>query len=139
MANFVFTAARKEILASSINYLTDDIRAVLMSGSPPADSAANPTLADITVPVGLTAVALSSKTVVAGTYSGIARAANTVLTGTPGSGSYLGLVVYKHTGTASTSRLIAYMDRKAGDVILGGDFNGFDITLAWPSGDVFYI
>lgn len=69
---------------------------------------------------------LSSKT----TAAGVADAADTLFA-TPTSGTTCGaLVWYQDTGSAATSRLIAYVDDYAGLPILT---SGADINLAFPN------
>ena len=74
-------------------------------------------------------VALSSKTGSAGTLS----AANTVWTSVSGSAAAY-ILIYKDTGTSSTSPLIGLIDTATGLPVIP---NGGNITAAWASGQVF--
>jgi hypothetical protein len=59
----------------------------------------------------------------------VADAADVTFTAVSGDVSEA-LVIYKDTGTASTSRLIAYIDTATGLAVTP---NGGDITVIWPS------
>ncbi len=74
-------------------------------------------------------VALASKTSAAGTLS----AANVLFTAVSGSASAY-LVIYKDTGTPSTSQLIGLIDTATGLPVTP---NGGDITVAWASSQVY--
>lgn len=105
MANVLYDKGREGFLDGSIDWDTDDIRVVLVRSSY-TFSAAHDFLDDITTgnENGRTA-ALGSKTVT----SGVADAADTSLTATAAAASNA-LVIFKHTGSDATARLIAYID-----------------------------
>ena len=44
------------------------------------------------------------------------------------------LIIYKHTGTDATSRLIAYIDTVTGPAALSVTPNGGDITIVFDNG-----
>ena len=71
--------------------------------------------------------ALAGKTVT----HGVADANDETLSAVTGDESEA-LVIYKHTGTESTSRLIAYMDSGIGLPVIP---SGGDIVIMWSSGD----
>lgn len=125
MASALYGKGREGILDGTIDYDTDDIRVILID------------VADYTVSIDVhdnlddvasgsrvaVSSALASKTVTLG----VADAADKVLTAVTGDPCEA-LVIYQHTGTESTSRLIAYID---GITVTP---NGGDITIAWDSG-----
>lgn len=87
----------------------------------------NQNLSDITAGARVaTSSALASKTVTNGT----ADAADITLTAVTGDPSEV-VVIYKDTGTESTSKLIAWVDTATGLPVTP---NGGDITISWDNG-----
>ncbi|MFF6951831.1 hypothetical protein ACFZAD_24630 [Streptomyces iakyrus] len=128
MANALYDKGREGFLTGAINWTSDNIKAVMVdTGAYTADLANHEDLADI--PSGArisTSGNLSSKTATAG----VADAADVTFSTVTGA-TVEALVLYKDTGTASTSRLIAYIDTATGLPITP---NGGDINIAWPNG-----
>lgn len=126
MANALYGKGRESFGAAGINWATDDIRAVLV------DTALYTVAIDThdfldDVPVGArvgSAVALSSKT----NTLGVMDCADFSFTGLSSAPSIEALVVYKHTGTESTSQLIAYIDTATGLPVAAGATQ-VDITV----------
>lgn len=108
MANVLYDKGREGFLDGSIDWDTDDIRVMLVRSSY-TFSAAHDFVDDITTgnENGRSA-ALASKTVT----SGVADAADTTITATAAAASNA-LVIFKHTGSDATARLIAYIDTPA--------------------------
>jgi hypothetical protein len=108
MANVLYDRGREGFLDGSIDWDTDDIR-VLLVRSTYTFSAAHDFLDDITTgnENGRSA-ALGSKTVT----SGVADAADTTITAAAAVACNA-LVIFKHTGSDATARLIAYIDTPA--------------------------
>ena len=127
MANELYDKGREGFLDGSIDWDTDDIRCILVDVADyTVDLAAHDNLDDI--PSGArvaTSDALTGKTVVAG----VADADDVTFSAVTGDPSEA-LVIYKHTGTESTSRLIAYIDDATGLPVTP---NGGDITIQWDS------
>ena len=127
MANAMYDKGREGFLDGSIDWDTDDIKAVLVDVADyTVDLAAHDNLDDI--PAGArvaTSGNLASKTVAAG----VADAADITFSAVTGD-QFEAIVIYKDTGTASTSRLIAYIDDASG---LPCTPNGGDITIQWDS------
>jgi len=129
MANGIYGISRKAFLDGGINLLTDDIRVILVD------------LADYTVSIDVhdflddvpaaarvaVSGALTSKT----TTLGVFDAADVTFSSVTGDVSEA-LIVYQHTGTDSTSELIAFID--TGVTGLPVTPNGGDITITWDSG-----
>lgn len=106
MANALYDKGREGFLDGSIDWDTDDIRVMLVK-SGYTFSAAHDFVDDITggsFDNGRSA-ALGSKTVT----SGVADAADTTITATAATACNA-LVIFKHTGSDATARLIAYID-----------------------------
>lgn len=127
MANSLYGKGRQKFLEGSIAWGTDTIKAMLVD------------TADYTVSIDVdeflsdvpsaareeTSGALASKT----TTLGVADAADVTFTGTTGD-TCEAIVIYKDTGSAATSPLIAYIDTATGlPVSLGGD-----VTIRWDNG-----
>ena len=104
MANALYDKGREGFLDGSIDWDTDDIRCCLVL-STYTFSAAHEFMSSIASYDNGRSAALGSKTVT----SGIADAANTSLTATAASASKA-IVIFKHTGSDATARLIAYID-----------------------------
>lgn len=128
MANALYDTGRNAFLRGEIAWQTDTIKAVLVDA---ADYTVSLTthqyLSDI--PSGArvaTTAALTSKT----TTAGVADAADPVFSAATGDQSEA-IVLYKDTGNASTSQLIAYLDTATGLPVLP---NSGDITVVWDNG-----
>lgn len=128
MANALYDNARQLFLTAGLNWSTDTIKAVLVnSGAYTVNLASHTSLADISLSARIsTSGALASKTVA----GGAAGAANITFTAVSGS-TVNAIVLYKDTGTESTSTLIAYIDTATGLPITP---NGGDIIVTWDTG-----
>lgn len=128
MANALYDAGRQGFLDGSIDWDTDDTRTIL---SDAADYVKNlstdDNLDDIAAGARVaTSGAMSSKTATAG----VADAADITFSAVTGDVSEE-LVIYQHTGTESTSRLICNIDTATGLPVTP---NGGDIGVTWDSG-----
>jgi hypothetical protein len=128
MASALYDKGREGFLDGSIDWDTDDIRAVLVRTGYAVNLATHDFLDDITTALenGRTA-ALGSKTVVAG----VADAADTSLVATAAVSS-IAIVIFKHTGSDATARLIAYIDTATGLPFTPGV--GQTVNIAWDNG-----
>lgn len=128
MADALFDKGREGFLDGSIDWDTDTIKAVLVDHGVDTPVPATDTfLSDITAGARIaTSGALASKTVTAG----VADAADITFTAVSGA-SVESIVLYKDTGVAGTSRLIAYIDSATGLPVTP---NGGDITVQWDNG-----
>ncbi|MGH7866810.1 MAG: hypothetical protein ACREP9_04025 [Candidatus Dormibacteraceae bacterium] len=128
MANALYDKGRQKFLEGSVAWLTDDIKVVLVDG------------ADYTVNLGthefLSDVASGGRVATSGNLAsksstaGVADAADVTLTGVSGDQSEA-VVIYKDTGSAATSPLIAYIDTATGLPVTP---NSADINIAWDNG-----
>ena len=130
MANALYDLGRQAFLEGSIAWLTDSIKAVLVNiqgGHYAVNLATDQFLSAIAAGdrVAISG-ALASKT----SAAGVADAAD--VTWSAVSGAQCGaIVLYKDTGNAATSPLIAYLDTVTGLPVTP---SGADIAIAWDSG-----
>lgn len=121
----VYPKGAEKMWAGSINFSSDDIKVALMPSSYVYD-AAHEFLPDVGAVIG-TAQALASRTVTGGVFD-----ADDANFGALASGSTIGSVVlYKDTGTAATSPLIARVTDVLG---LPLATNGGGLVLQWSNG-----
>jgi hypothetical protein len=107
----IYPRAKEDFLSGAINLSTDTIRVILVDTGVYTFSSSHTSLADIPAAArvtnfGGTAQALASKTVT----SGIFDAADVSFSGLSSAPSFEAFVIYRDTGTESTSRLIAFID-----------------------------
>lgn len=128
MANAMYAKGKQHILAGDVDLENDTIEAVFLDGADYTPNlATDDALDDIAggAFVG-TGTALASKTVTDGVFD----AADTTLTGVTGDQAEY-ILVYKDSGSAATSWLLALYDTATG---LPFTPNGGDATIAWSSG-----
>lgn len=128
MANAVYGKAREKFLNGDIDWANDDIKAVLVDTAAYAVSIDSDEYLS-SIPAGdriATSGNLASKT----STLGVADAADITFSTVTGDVSEA-IVLYKDTGDAATSPLIAYVDTATGLPITP---NGGDITISWDSG-----
>lgn len=128
MASAIYDKARKAFLDADIDMLDDTIKAILVdSADYTIDLANHDFLDDIPAAARVgSAVTLANKTTTAGVFD----ADDITFTGVSGD-QFEYIIIYKHTGTESTSNLIACIDTATG---LPCTPNGSDITVTWDSG-----
>jgi hypothetical protein len=128
MASALFDNGREGFLDGSIDWDTDDIRVMLTLSSYTFDST-DEFLSDIPASTrdnGRTA-ALSGKSAT----NGIADASDTSLVATAATASNA-LIIYKHTGSDATARVIAYIDTATGLPFTPAA--GGTVTITWSDG-----
>ena len=128
MANALYDLGRQGFLDGSIDWDTDNIKAVLVdTGAYTVNLATHQFLSDVAAGARISISGnLASKTVAAG----VADAADVVFTAVTGA-TVEAIVIYKDTGTVGTSRLIAFIDTATGLPLTP---NGGDVTVAWDNG-----
>ncbi len=127
MANAVYGKGREKFLNGDIDWANDDIKAVLVDTAAYAVSIDSDEYLS-SIPAGdriATSGNLASKT----STLGVADAADITFSTVTGDVSEA-IVLYKDTGDAATSPLIAYIDTATGLPITP---NGGDITITWDS------
>jgi len=126
MANALFEKGRQKFLEGSILWLTDNIKCILVNGYT-VNLSLHEFLSD--VPGGnITATSpnLATKT----STGGVADAADVTFSAVVGPASQQ-VIIYKDTGSAATSPLIAYIDTALGLPVTPG---GGDIIVQWDNG-----
>lgn len=128
MANRLYPKGRQGFLEGSIAWLTDDIRAVLLSSTYVYSDAHqfHSSLSGVIATSG----ALTGKT----STDGIADAADVTYPTVAAGPAVRQIVVYKWTGASGSSPLIAYWDSNTSSVMLSVTPDGTDIILRWSNG-----
>jgi hypothetical protein len=128
VANTLYDKGRQRFLEGNLNWLTDTIKCILVdTGAYTANFTTHEYLSDIASSARVTsAVTLTSKD----TAGGAADASDITFTSVSGP-SIEAIILYKDTGTESTSPLIAFIDTATGLPITP---NGGDIIVTWDNG-----
>jgi hypothetical protein len=130
MPNAIYPKYKEAVLQSSANSsLTGTVKAALVDTGAYTYSAAHEFLTSLTGVVG-TAQTLGTKTYTDGVFD----AADVTYTAVTGN-SAEAIVLYIDTGTAGTSRLVAFLD--TGFTGLPVTPNGGDITVTWNASGIF--
>ena len=124
MANALYDKAREAFLTGGINWLSDTIKMVLVDTADyTVDLANHDYLNDVPAPARVATATLSGKTAT----GGVADANDMTFTSVSGDPCEA-LILYKDTGTESTSPLIAYIDSGVNLPVMP---DGTDITVQW--------
>lgn len=130
MANTLYDKARQRFLEGQINWNTDTIKAMLIdTGAYTANFSSHEFLSDVGTSArisGTVGLTLTGKA----TAGGAADAGDVTFTTVSGP-SIEAILLYKDTGTESTSPLIAFIDTGTGLPITP---NGGDIIVTWDNG-----
>lgn len=128
MANALYAKGKQALLQADIDWLVDDIKVVLVDAADYTPNlATDDFLADIAgAGIVATSANLSGKTAT----DGVADANDVTFTAVTGDQSEY-LVIYKDTGSAATSPLIAFIDTATGLPVTP---NGGDIVVQWDNG-----
>lgn len=126
MANALFDKAREAFLTSNINLMTDDIRVVLIDTAGYTYNAAHEFLTSVP---GGARVAVSGALTGKDATDGVFDAAEVTYAGLTGN-SVEAVLLYQHTGSDATSRLILWIDEGTFPIVP----NGGDQTLVWSTG-----
>jgi hypothetical protein len=130
MANALYASYKESMLSQSspVDFDADDIKVVGVDhGTDTPNVSTDDFLDDIGAGARIfTSGNLGSKT----TTGGVADAADPTISGVSGN-SVESVNLYKDTGTASTSRLMCYLDTGTG---LPFTPNGGDLTVQWDNG-----
>jgi hypothetical protein len=128
MANTLYDEARRLFLEAGINWLTDDIKVVLVdAGAYTPNFTTHQNLADIGQSARITpGVLLTGKATTGG-----AADANDVTFSAVSGPSIESIVIYRDSGSDATSKLIAWLDTATGLPITP---NGGDIIVTWDNG-----
>lgn len=128
MANALYDTGRNGFLLGDIDWVADDIRAILVDTADYTVNLAHDFLNDIPAGarVATMAASLANKTASAG----VADADDPTWPAVTGDVSEA-IVIYKHTGNEATSQLIAYIDSATGLPVTP---NGGPIEIQWDNG-----
>jgi len=128
MSNALYDKGREKFLTGAISWSSDDIKAVLVdTGAYTPNLSTHEFLSDIAGGARIaTSANLASKT----TTDGVADAADVTFSAVSGATVEL-IVLYKDTGSAATSPLIAAIDTATNLPVTP---NGGDITVQWDAG-----
>lgn len=127
MANALYDAGRNAFLLGDIDWVADTIGCYLLDADYTPNLTTHDFLDDVAAGARVSTVNLASKTASAG----IADAADATFTAVTNATAVTQILIYKNTGTASTSALIALIDTATGLPVTP---NGGDITVVWDSG-----
>ena len=129
MANALYDTGRSAFLTAGVNWSSDNIKAVLVKTTSgyTVNLASDQFLSTI---VSGNRIATSGNFASKTTTAGVADAADVTFTAVSGSAAGA-VVIYKDTGTDTTSQLIAYIDTATGLPVTP---NGGDITVSWDNG-----
>lgn len=127
MANGMYVKGIEQLMQAGINLVSDTIKVVLVDAADyTVDLATHDFFNDVAAGSRVATATLGSKAVTGGAFDAADVTFSTV-TGDPSEA----LIIYKDTGTESTSPLIMYIDTATG---LGVTPNGGDITVTWDNG-----
>lgn len=127
MANALYGLGKQKLLSGAIDLTTATIKVALVKNTYPQNLSTDEFYSDISAYVLGTPQTLGSKTVTLGVFD----AADPTYAAVSAGDTSEGVVIYKDTGTAGTSPLIAYIDTITGFPVAT---NGGDITIEWDSG-----
>lgn len=127
MANALYSKGKEKILSGSINFITDSLKVALVKNTYPQSLSSDEFLTSISAYVLNTAQAIATPSVTLGVFD----AADVTYTAVTAGDTSEGVVIYKDTGVAGTSPLIAYIDTITGFPLAT---NGGDITIQWDNG-----
>lgn len=127
MASALYQEFKEQLLTAGLDLESDNIRCILIDTADYTFSQTHDFLDDVAAGSRVaTSGNLASKTISNGAFDA-ADVTLTAVTGDPCEA----IVVYKHTGTESTSNLIAYIDG------ISVTPNGGDIVIAWNASGIF--
>jgi len=132
MTNVLYPKGKEKFLSGSINLPSDTIKIGLIDTGVYTYNSANEFWSSESAALVGTAATLASKTVTSGTFD----ANDVTFTAVTGS-SVEALIIYKDTGSAATSPLIAYIDVAASGLPVTP--NGGDITVTFNASGIFSI
>lgn len=127
MANALYGKGKEKLLTAAINLSSDTIKAAIVSSAYTPNLSTNEFWSDVVANILNTAGTLGSKTVTLGVFD----AADITFTAVTAGSTAKAVVIYKDTGVAGTSPLIAYIDTITGFPLAT---NGGDISIVWDSG-----
>lgn len=129
MTNALYDTGRNAFLNAGINWTSDTIKAALVDTTKYTKNLATDQY--FSTISGITGAVIATTTLSGNSASaGVANASTATFTSVTGAAS-AAMVLYKSTGTDSTSQLIAYIDTATGLPVTP---NGGSITVTWDTG-----
>jgi len=132
MSNALYPSCKAQFLSGSIDWRNDTFKVALLSSAYAYDST-HAFYSDLAGIIGVPA-AVESTVLTVGSSTVVADAANTTLDTVPSGHTVVHYVVYKDTGSADTSPLVAYFGTGTG---LPFNTNGGSVTIVWPDAGIF--
>lgn len=126
MASSLYPKGKEKFLTGAINLSSDTIKVAMVDTGTYTYNATHEFYSSVSAAVIGTPQTLGTKTVTDGVFD----AADATFTAVSGA-SVEALVIYKDTGSAATSPLIAFIDTGTGLPVTP---NGGDITITWDNG-----
>ncbi len=127
MANALYRKGAEKILSGQINFSTDALKVALVKNDYAQNLSTDEFYTSISAHVLDTDVELLGKTVTGGVFDATDVTWLAVAAGDISEG----VVIYKDTGSAATSPLLAYIDQITGFPLTT---NGGDVTVQWDNG-----
>lgn len=129
MANALYAKGKEKLLSSTnaISLDTDTIKVALVKNDYAQNLTTDEWYSDISASVVGTPQTLASKSIAGGVFD----AADVTWAAVASGSTFEAVVIYKDTGTAGTSPLLAYIDTITGFPLAS---NGGDITVQWDNG-----
>jgi len=128
MANALFDFGREGYLNGNLNWLSDDVRAILVdTGLYTVNLTTDQFL---TIIAGAARISVSGSLTTKTATAGVADADDVSFTAVTGA-TVEAIVLYRHTGVDATSRLIAYIDTATGLPFLP---SGGNVAIQWDNG-----
>lgn len=127
MSNALYGKGKEKLLSGSINLPSDAIKLALVSSAYTPNLSTHEFYSDISAAVLGTPQTLGSKTVTLGVFD----AADPTFAAVASGSTAKAVVIYKDTGLASSSPLLAYIDTITGFPLAT---NGGDIAIQWDNG-----
>lgn len=127
MSNSLYAKGKEKLLSAAINLPADTIKVALVSNGYTPNLATDEFYSTISAYVLGTPQTLGSKAVAGGAFDAADATWSAVASGS----TVKAVVIYKDTGSAATSPLLAYIDTVTGFPLAT---NGSDITVQWDNG-----
>lgn len=128
MSNFIYSKAKEAILNADIDFAVDDLRVLLVDNLYTPNSVTHQFVSDI--PTNAIKKRSGSLQNIS-TQSGVLDADDLVIIGHNGAG-FSSIIIYKNTGSDSTSRLIANINDSTGLPFPTSSVSSLNIT--WDNG-----
>lgn len=127
MANALYGLGKEKILSGAIDLMTDTIKVRLVKNTYAQNLTTDEFVSSVTKITGTTDQTLTGKSITLGVFD----AADPTFTAVPAGETSEGVVIYKDTGTESTSPVLVYVDGITGFPLAT---SGGNITVQWDNG-----